>query len=82
MAEIAFPRELLERNVAELARLDERLGQRDTCITELGRLLSGSGVRASVRRPRSRRETREGRRRSREGEAGKRMVATAIAWLL
>ena len=42
VAEIAHLRELLERNVAELAKLNERLGQRDTRITELERLLSES----------------------------------------
>jgi transposase len=42
VAEIAHLRELLERNVGELAKLNERLGQRDTRITELERLLSES----------------------------------------
>ena len=42
VAEIAHLRELLERNVGEPAKLNERLGQRDTRITELERLLSES----------------------------------------
>jgi len=42
VAEIVRLRELLERNAAELAKLNERLGQRDTRVTELERLLSES----------------------------------------
>ena len=42
MGEIASLREMLERNTAELAKLNERLGQRDARIAELERLLSDS----------------------------------------
>ena len=42
VTEIAHLRELLERNVAELAKLNERLNQRDDRISELERLLSES----------------------------------------
>jgi transposase len=42
VGEIASLRELLERTTAELAKLNERLGQRDARIAELERLLSDS----------------------------------------
>ena len=82
VAEIAHLRELLERNVAELAKLNERLGQRDTRITELERLLSESRRSGKRQAARSPRETRKRSRRSREGGAATLMVATATAWLL
>jgi uncharacterized protein involved in exopolysaccharide biosynthesis len=42
VSEIAHLRELLEANTAELTKLNERLGQRDSRIVELERLLSES----------------------------------------
>jgi hypothetical protein len=79
VAEFAHLRELLERNVA---KLNERLGQRDTRITELERLLSESRRSGKRQAARSPRETRKRSRRSREGGAATLMVATATAWLL
>ncbi len=41
MSKIASLRKMLERNTAEVAKLSERLSQRDARIAELERLLSG-----------------------------------------